>query len=160
MITAVDTNVPLALLCGDDYADAAEAALRGAYQEGRVVITPVVYAELAADGQFGAVSDLDEFLADLSIQLVEPSREAVFRAGEKFQQYTDRRPDGLQCPSCGTTQTARCEDCDEELTPRQHVAADFLIGGHATIDADELLSFDAAFYGTYFPSLTVSPENG
>ena len=34
MITAVDTNVPLALLYGDDYADAAEAALRGAYQRG------------------------------------------------------------------------------------------------------------------------------
>jgi len=159
MITAVDTNVLLALLYGDDYADAAEAALRSAYRDGRVVITPVVYAELAADGHFDAVSDLDEFLADFSIQLVEPSSGALFRAGEQVQTYTDRRPDGLQCPSCGTRQTTRCESCGKALTPRQHIAADFLIGGHATVDADELLSFDTAFYGTYFPSLTVSPEH-
>jgi hypothetical protein len=46
------------------------------------------------------------------------------------------------------------------VIPRQHIAADFLIGGHATVDADALLSFDTAFYGTYFPSVTVSPEAG
>jgi len=67
--TAVDTNALLALLYDDDHADASEAALRRAYQDGRVVITPIVYAELAADGQFGTTDDLDQFLDDLSIQL-------------------------------------------------------------------------------------------
>lgn len=158
MITAVDTNALLALLYDDEHADESEAELRHAYQEGRVVITPVVYAELAADGQFETAAELDEFLADLSIQLVEPSREALFRAGEQFQQYTTRRPDGLQCPSCGAKQTVHCEACGGDLTPRRHVAADFVIGGHATADADALLSFDSAFYGSYFPSVTVQPE--
>jgi len=155
--TAVDTNALLALLYDDAHADASEAALRRAYRDGNVVVTPVVYTELAADGQFETASDLDTFLADMSIQLAEPSREALVRAGEQFRRYTDRRPDGLQCPSCGTTQTVDCETCGTDLAPRQHIAADFLVGGHAAIDADALVSFDSGFYGTYFPSLTVRP---
>lgn len=158
MTTAVDTNVILALLYEGDYTDASEAELRRAYRHGRVVITSIVYAELAADGYFERASALDQFLSDLSIQLVTPSREALFRAGEGFRQYADRRPDGLQCPSCGTKQTVRCAECRETLTPRQHIAADFVIGGHATVDGDALISFDTAFYGTYYPSLTVYPE--
>ncbi|RQG95964.1 type II toxin-antitoxin system VapC family toxin [Natrarchaeobius chitinivorans] len=158
MITAVDTNALLALLYEDEHANESEAELRRVYREGRVVITPIVYAELAADGHFDTESELDRFLEDLSIQLVEPSRAALFRAGERFQQYTTRRPDGLQCPTCGAKQTVSCEACTESLTPRQHIAADFLIGGHATVDADALVSFDGGFYETYFPSLTVYPD--
>lgn len=157
MITAVDTNALLALLYEDEHTDESEAELRRVYREGRVVVTSIVYAELAADGHFDTASELDQFLADLSIRLVEPSREALFRAGEQFQRYTARRPDGLQCPSCGTKQTARCEACGEDLAPRQHIAADFIIGGHAAVDGGALVSFDNAFYETYFPSLTVYP---
>lgn len=156
MTTTVDTNVLLALLYGDEYADESESALRQAYRDGRVVVTPVVYAELAADGHFETADELDQFLADCSIQLAEPSRDALFRAGEQFQRYASRRPDGLQCPSCGSKRTVECEACGEELAPRQHIAADFVVGGHASADA--LLSFDTGFYGTYFPSLTVRPE--
>jgi len=159
VITAVDTNALLALLYEDEHTETSEAELRRVYQDGRVVITPIVYAELAADGHFETAAELDRFLTDLSIQLVEPSRAALFRAGEQFQQYTGRRPDGLQCPSCGTKQTVRCSECDETLTPRQHIAADFLIGGHATVDGDRLVSFDSGFYETYFPTLTVYPES-
>ncbi|ELY97126.1 type II toxin-antitoxin system VapC family toxin [Natrialba asiatica] len=158
MITAVDTNVLLALLYEDEHANKSEVELRRVYREGRVVITPLVYAELTADGHFDTTSELDQFLEDFSIQLVEPSREALFRAGEQFQQYTVRRPDGLQCPSCGTKQTVRCEECSEDLAPRQHIASDFVIGGHATVDGDALVSFDNAFYETYFPALTVYPK--
>ncbi|ELZ05723.1 PIN domain-containing protein [Natrialba aegyptia] len=158
MITAVDTNALLALLYEDEHTTKSEAELRRVYREGRGVITPLVYAELAADGHFDTPSELDQFLEDFSIQLVEPSREALFRAGEQFQQYTVRRPDGLQCPSCGTKQTVRCEECSEDLAPRQHIAADFVIGGHAAVDGDALVSFDNAFYETYFPALTVYPE--
>lgn len=158
MTTSVDTNALLALLYEADYTDASEAELRRAYQDGKVVITSIVYAELAADGHFDTASDLTQFLTDFSMQLVDPSQEALFRAGQQFQRYTERRPDGLQCPSCGTKQTVTCEECGEQLTPRQHIAADFLIGGHATVDADALVSFDTAFYQTYFPSLPVVPE--
>lgn len=158
MITAVDTNALLALLYEDDYADDSERALRRAYREGRIVVTSVVYAELAADGHFETTADLDRFLEDFSIQYSNPSREALFQAGQAFQRYSDRRPDGLQCPSCGAKQTVTCTDCDGNLAPRQHIAADFVIGGHATADADALISFDTAFYRTYFPDLTLVPE--
>lgn len=157
MITAVDTNALLALLYDDDYADSSETELRRAYSEGRVVITPIVYAELAADGHFESPSELDQFLADFSIQYADPSKAALFRAGEQFQQYTVRRPAGLQCPSCGTEQAVNCAECDTSLAPRQHIAADFLIGGHAAEDGDALVSFDTGFYETYFPELTVYP---
>ena len=80
--TAVDTNALLALLYDDDYADESETALRGAYRKGRLAVTPVVYAELAADGGFEGTADLDTFLSDCSIRLETPSRTAAFRAGE------------------------------------------------------------------------------
>ncbi|MFW6045859.1 MAG: PIN domain-containing protein [Natronomonas sp.] len=156
MITAVDTNALIALLYGDDHADSSETALRRAYRNGRVVVTSIVYTELAADGHFETSAELDRFLEDLSIQLVEPSPAALFRSGERFQQYLDRRPVGLQCPSCGSKRAVHCEECGETLGPRQHIATDFVIGGHATVDADALVSFDTAFYGEYFPSLTVN----
>lgn len=158
MITAVDTNVLIAVVYEDAYTDISEAELRRAYQQGRVVMTPIVYAELAADGIFESVSELDQFLSDLSIQLVEPSRAALFEAGEQFQRYTERRPNGVQCPACGDEQTVECDECHEPLTPRQHIAANFLIGGHAANDADTLVSFDSAVYETYFPSLPVRPN--
>ena len=158
MTTAVDTNVLLAILYEDAHTEASEAELRRAYQDGKLVVTSIVYAELAADGHFDTVADLNQFLADFSIQSVEPSQEALFHAGQQFQRYTTRRPESLPCPSCGTKQIVVCEECGEDLTPRQHIAADFVIGGHAMTDADALVSFDTAFYETYFPSLPVYPE--
>ena len=158
MITAVDTNALLALLYDDEHADASESLLRRAYQDGRVVLSPIVYTELAADGHFESGDTLDKFCDDLRLQLDAPSQDALFRAGEAFQTYTDRRPDGLQCPSCGAEQSVLCSACGADLTPRQHIAADFLIGAHAAVDCDRLLSFDTAFYETYFPSVSVRAE--
>ncbi|MFO7834491.1 MAG: type II toxin-antitoxin system VapC family toxin [Halohasta sp.] len=158
MITAVDTNVLLALLYDDAHADAAAAALQRAYRDGKLVITPIVYAELAADGHFETSDDLDQFLADFSIQTADVSAAARFRAGEAFREYTDRRPDGFQCPSCGAEQSIPCASCGTDLTSRQHIAADFLIGGHAAVDCETLLSFDTGFYRSYFPSVSIRPE--
>jgi predicted nucleic acid-binding protein len=155
---AVDTNALLALLYEDDYADESEAALRRVYREGKVVVTLIVYAELAADGHFEAASELNEFLDDFSIRVADPSREALFVASEAFQRYTARRPDGLQCPSCGVKRSVSCEECGTDLAPRQHIAADFLVGAHASVDAERLVSFDRGFYATYFPSVTILPE--
>jgi predicted nucleic acid-binding protein len=156
--TAIDTNALLALLYEDSYADASETALREAYQEGRLVISSIVYAELSADGHFDNATELNRFLEDFSITLVEPSRNALFEAGEQFQRYADRRPDALQCPTCGAKTNVECEACGGNLTPRQHIAADFIIGGQAAADADALISFDNSFYEKYFPELAIRPE--
>jgi predicted nucleic acid-binding protein len=157
MTIAVDTNALLALIHDDKHADAAEQALRTAYTEDRLVVTPIVSAETAADGQFSAVEELTTFLDDLSIDIVQPSSEALFRSGEAFSRYSERRPDGLQCPECGSTEVVHCSTCGQTLAPRQHIAADFLIGGHAVTDAEALVTFDTGFYGSYFPNLAVRP---
>lgn len=157
MTTALDTNALLAVLYEDDHTDASEQAIRDAYQRGKLVITPIVYAELAADGHFLDADSLDTFLADFSIDVVEPSRNALFASGEAFAIYLDRRPDGVQCHSCGAEQSVTCDACGSGIHPRQHLAPDFLIGGHAAIDTDGIVSFDSSFYSTYFPSLPVYP---
>ena len=157
MTVAVDTNALLALLHDDGYADRAEQALRDAYREGALVIAPVVRAEIAADGQFPSSEAVATFLDDLSIDVTHLSAEATFRSGERFAAYSERRPDGLQCPACGSIQTVACSECGRKLTPRQHIAADFLIGGHAVTDAKGLITFDRGFYESYFPGLDVRP---
>ena len=42
MTTAIDTNALLGILYDDSHADASETALRRAYREGKLVVTPVV----------------------------------------------------------------------------------------------------------------------
>jgi len=66
---------------------------------------------------------------------------------------------GFSVHLAGQSRLFSCEECSEDLAPRQHIAADFIIGGHATVDEDALVSFDTAFYETYFPSLTIYPES-
>lgn len=157
--TAIDTNALIALLYDDEsYSATSEQAIRDAYREGKLTVAPVVYAELAADGQFDTEAALETFLSDLSIEVTAPSTEALFRAGEAFDTYADRRPDGLKCPDCGNEQAVECTTCGRGLAPRQHIAADFVIGAHAAVDADALVTFDRDFYESYFPSLPLMPD--
>jgi len=58
----------------------------------------------------------------------------------------------------GAEQSISCESCGTDLTSRQHIAADLVIGGHAVIDCDALISFDTGFYKTYFSSIPVRPD--
>ena len=120
MITTVETKALLAILYEDDHTDRSDGALRQAYQAGKVVTTPIVSAELAADGHFDTHGAVDAFLEDFSIKLVEPSRSALFVAGERFHRSVDRRPSGLQCPDCGTRQSVSCTNGGTALGPRQH----------------------------------------
>lgn len=156
MITAVDTTALLALLYDDDRADASETALRRAHRQGRVVVTPTVYAELAADGCFRTTAGLEEFLQDLAIRVADPSRRARSRAGQRYREYAADRPTG-ECPSCGAARPLECTACGWRHGPRG-VAAEFLIGGHAAVDGDALVSLDDAFYEAQFPALSVQPE--
>ena len=154
MITAVDTNVLLDLLIpGAPHGDESEQALAEALGAGALVVSEPVYAELA--GHFPDPGDLDRFLDHGGIRLLPSSADALHRAGRAWRDYRTRRPALLVCAQCGHAQDVRCGQCNGPIRPRQHVVADFMIGAHALVHADRLLTRDRGYYATYFPELVV-----
>lgn len=92
-----------------------------------LAINIVVYAELA--GYPGLDFDLDAFLDEQSITLLEISRSAAREAAVAFRRYRQR----------GGSRTG--------------VLPDFFIGAQALAQGWRLLTRDAARYRTYFPEL-------
>ena len=152
MITAVDTNVLLdVLIPAAPHSEESERALGEAVGAGALLISEPVYAELAV--HLLDKMHLDLFLADAGIRLKPSSGEALHRAGSAWSEYLRRRPATLACPHCGAVQDVQCDRCGASVQPRQHVVADFVIGAHALVRADRLLTRDRGHYATYFPEL-------
>ena len=130
----VDTNVLVDVLENDpDWADWSTAQLRAQAQIHRLVINPVIYAELSLT--FSTVEALDATLADLQIPVIETPKPALFLAGKAFVQY--RRQGGT----------------------KTNVLADFFIGAHAAVAGFPVLTRDVRRYTSYFPTVRlIAPE--
>ena len=131
MITAVDTNVLLDLFVRDSaFEPHSRARLADAYDRGAIVICDVVYAELAPT--FRDRGALEDALRTIDVQVSPIDTPIAWEAGTRWGRY--RRAGG----------------------PRQRILADFLIGAHAAVTADALLTRDQGFYSSYFPELGVA----
>src|SRR5690348_13621950 len=128
MITAIDTNILLDILVPNEtFCDASIRALEDAATEGSLVICDLVYAETCI--HFHSQRDCDAFLQDNEIRVETLSREAHFLASRAWRQY------------------------HKQGGKRARILADLLIGAHAQIQANRLLSRDRGFYRGLFPEL-------
>lgn len=154
MTSALDTNVLLDVLIPDArFGDASLRLLDEAQRAGPLVICEVVYAELAV--HFPDEQELARFLADTRIRLEPSDPRGLLQAARAWRSYVARSDRSMQCPRCGARQDVACPSCGHGLTPRQHILSDFLVGGHALVHADRLLTRDRGYYGQYFPELRV-----
>jgi predicted nucleic acid-binding protein len=131
VITAVDTNILVDILEPDPvHGPASRDALKRCLREGAVVACEVVWAEVAT--AYGdALQKLVDALESMGIRYSPMSREAALEAAKAW--YVHRLKGGK----------------------RERIAADFLIGGHALVQCDRLLTRDRDFYSGYFESLRV-----
>jgi len=126
----VDTNVLIDVLENDpDWADWSLAQLQAQSRVHRLVINPIVYAELSLT--FSAFEVLDEVLNDMELPVLEMPRPALFLAGKAFVKY--RRNGGV----------------------KNNVLGDFFIGAHAAVSNLPILTRDTRRYSNYYPSVNL-----
>lgn len=122
--------------------------------KGKLIICEVVFAELAA--RFLSEEDLKFFLADTGMGLVYSNEKALYTAGMRWAEYARKSArNRFTCGKCGHGFEATCPQCSATLPKRLHVLADFIIGAHALVQADCILSRDLGVYKTYFSDLKV-----
>lgn len=154
MITAIDTNILLDILIPDEKFFLHSKKLIDKYSsKGRLIICETVYAELSS--QFPSEKGLKDCLSDTAIRLIYSDEKSLVLAGEKWKAYSKNRANKLQCPACGKRIPVHCPECKNTISFRQHIISDFIIGAHAFVHAELLLSRDRGFYKTYYKGLNV-----
>ena len=134
MISAIDTSALLAVLKGENEAEAWISLLIAQAALGPLRICEVTAAELGAF--FPSPAELERALTKLRIELDPSGLEACCLAGRIFRQY--REAGGR----------------------RSTIIPDFLIGAHAMIQADVLIAADRGYLKRYYQRLIVLQPAG
>ncbi len=131
MITALDTSVVIDVLFGQEssFGSTSLEAYRQASQEGKVIASPIVWAEIRPF--FKSPNEMNEVFQEIQLEYDDLTKESAQTAGVIFREYRKKKPE------------------------KRRLIADFLIGAHAICRADRLLSRDRGFYRTYFKKLVL-----
>lgn len=133
MRTAVDTNLISAIWAGEPSATEATAGLGAARLWGGIVISPVTYAELRAYPGASAAF-VDGFLEKAGVAVEwNLNRNVWAMAADRFNRYAERRR--------------------KERRDPKRVVADYIVGAHALLHADRLMTFDQDIFRRDFPEL-------
>ena len=133
---AIDTSVLIDLLGEDARADAAELSLRDALAHGPVVLCDVVVSEITAGLGHGA--EIMDVVEEMGMRYLPVERKAAIRAGEMQRRYKQRlRTLGEAGPEV------------------QRTGPDFIVGAHALLQCNALITRDAGFFRDYFKGLKV-----
>ena len=133
-VIMIDSNVLLDLMTEDmRWLSWSAAAVEKAADRFRLVINPIIYAEVSI--RYSRIEDLEAALPRTLLDREAIPYEAAFLAGKCFLAYRQQ----------GGT--------------KQSPLPDFFIGAHAAVAGYRLLTRDAARYRSYFPRLSLIAPN-